>query len=48
MTVNTRQVIEEATAQNYSYEPLQRAIAAMIQRGDLIEKNKGNLLLRVK
>jgi len=48
MTVNTKQVIEEATLQGYGYESMKRAIAALTQKGELIEKNQGKLLMRVK
>ena len=49
MTVNTKHIMEEATVQkDYQNDSMRRAIAAMTSRGELVEKNQGKLLVRVK
>jgi len=48
MTVNRRHVVDEGLSQRYEHDSMQRAIAAMTMRGELLERNQGKLLVRVK
>ena len=48
LAVNSKQIVEEALIQGYSNESVKCAIAAMIMKNELIEKNQGKLLMRVK
>ena len=47
LVINSKQVIEEAQLQGYSNESLKHAIAAMVLRREVVEKNQGKLLMRV-
>ena len=48
MTVNTKQILEEAQVQGYPAEVMRRAINAMLVRSELTERNQGKLLMRIK
>ena len=48
MTVNAKRVLEEAQSQGYAIEAVQRAIAAMIQRSELLECNQRKILKRIR
>jgi DNA replication licensing factor MCM5 len=48
MTVNAKRVLEEAQSQGYAVEAVQRAIAAMVQRSELLECNQRKILKRIR
>lgn len=48
MAVNTRKIVEEASAIGHSYESIKRAISAMVMRCELQELNQQKLLKRVR
>uniref|UniRef100_A0A7S2V4P1 DNA helicase n=1 Tax=Fibrocapsa japonica TaxID=94617 RepID=A0A7S2V4P1_9STRA len=45
-TVNTKRMCEEATAQGHSDYAVRRAIAIMVKRNELVERNQGRLIRR--
>lgn len=47
-TLNAKRVIEEAQGQGYKAEAVQRAIAAMIMRSELMEHGGRKLLKRIR
>merc|ERR1711871_1023753 len=47
LVINSKQVIEEAQLQGYSNDSVKHAIAAMVLRREVVEKNQGKLLMRV-
>ena len=47
LVINSKQVVEEALALGYSNDSIKHAIAAMVMRREVIEKNQGKLLMRV-
>lgn len=48
MAVNTRKIVEEASAMGHSYDSIKRAISAMVMRSELQELNQQKLLKRVR
>jgi DNA replication licensing factor MCM5 len=48
LSTHSKQVLEEATLQGYSSESIKCAIAAMVLRNEIVEKNQGKLLMRIK
>ena len=48
MTVNAKRVLEEAQTQGYAIEAVQRAIAAMVMRSELLECNQRKILKRIR
>merc|ERR1711871_214678 len=44
---NSKQVVEEALALGYANDSIKHAIAAMVLKREIIEKNQGKLLMRV-
>jgi DNA replication licensing factor MCM5 len=46
--VNKQRIVEEAASQGYDAAVVSRAIAIMIMRGELTERNQGRLFKRVK
>jgi DNA replication licensing factor MCM5 len=48
MTVNAKKIIEEAHAQGYSYDSINRSISAMIMRSELQELNQRKLFKRIR
>lgn len=48
MTVNAKRVLEEAQSQGYAVEAVQRAIAAMVMRSELLECNQRKILKRIR
>jgi DNA replication licensing factor MCM5 len=47
-TVNKQKLIEEASGQGYNFMTMSLVLNAMAQRGDILERNQGRLLKRVK
>jgi DNA replication licensing factor MCM5 len=47
-TANRRRVEEEATGQGHDAGALARAVSIMVMRGEMVEKNRGFLLYRLK
>jgi DNA replication licensing factor MCM5 len=47
-TVNKQKLIEEASAQGYNFMTLSMVLNGMAQRGEILERNQGRLLKRVK
>lgn len=47
-TVNKQKLIEEGSGQGYNFMTMVRVLSAMAQRGELLERNQGRLLKRVK
>ena len=47
-TVNKQKLIEEGTGQGYNFMTMARVLSAMAQRGELLERNQGRLLKRIK
>mmetsp|Transcript_51991 Transcript_51991/g.125407 ORF Transcript_51991/g.125407 Transcript_51991/m.125407 type:complete len:881 (+) Transcript_51991:85-2727(+) len=47
-TVNKQKIMEEASGQGYNYITVARVISVMAQRGEILERNQGRLLKRVK
>ena len=47
-TVNKQKLIEEGTGQGYNFMTMVRVLSAMAQRGELLERNQGRLLKRIK
>jgi DNA replication licensing factor MCM5 len=48
LSTHSKQVVEEATLQGYSSDAVKCAIAAMVLRNEIVEKNQGKLLMRIK
>jgi len=48
VTVNAKQMIEEAQTQGYSSEAIKRGIFGLVQRGDIQELNQGKILRRIR
>jgi DNA replication licensing factor MCM5 len=48
MTVNSKNIVEEALVQGYSDDAVKRAIGAMVLRGELKELNQRKVLKRVR
>lgn len=48
MTVNSKNISEEATGQGHSDDSVKRAVAAMVMRGELLELNQRKLLKRIR
>jgi len=47
-TVNKQKLIEEGSGQGYDFMTMVRVLSAMAQRGELLERNQGRLLKRIK
>ena len=47
-TVNKQKLIEEGSGQGYNFMTMVRVLSAMAQRGELLERNQGRLLKRIK
>jgi DNA replication licensing factor MCM5 len=47
-TVNKQKLIEEASGQGYNFMTISLVLNAMAQRGEIMERNQGRLLKRVK
>jgi DNA replication licensing factor MCM5 len=47
-TVNKQKLIEEASGSGYSFMTMARVLSVMAQRGELLERNQGRLLKRIK
>ncbi|OEU21385.1 MCM-domain-containing protein [Fragilariopsis cylindrus CCMP1102] len=47
-TVNKQKLIEEGSGQGYNFMTMVRVLSAMAQRGEILERNQGRLLKRVK
>lgn len=47
-TVNKQKLIEEASGQGYNFMTMALVLNVMAQRGELLEKNQGRLLKRMK
>lgn len=47
-TVNKQKLMEEASGQGYNFMTMSLVLNAMAQRGEIIERNQGRLLKRVK
>lgn len=47
-TVNKQKIMEEASGQGYNFLTIARVISVMAQRGEILERNQGRLLKRVK
>jgi DNA replication licensing factor MCM5 len=47
-TVNSKNMMEEATGQGHTDDSVKRAVAAMIMRGELLELNQRKLLKRIR
>jgi len=47
-TVNKQKLIEEGSGQGYHFMTMVRVLSAMAQRGELLERNQGRLLKRIK
>jgi len=47
-TVNKQKLIEEGSGQGYNFMTMARVLSAMAQRGELLERNQGRLLKRIK
>ena len=48
MMVNKQRIIEEAVGQGFNAVLVARALSVMVSRGDLLERNQGRLLKRIK
>mmetsp|Transcript_25000 Transcript_25000/g.58665 ORF Transcript_25000/g.58665 Transcript_25000/m.58665 type:complete len:891 (-) Transcript_25000:38-2710(-) len=46
--VNKQKLIEEGSGQGYNFMTMVRVLSAMAQRGELLERNQGRLLKRIK
>ena len=47
-TVNKQKLIEEGSGQGYNFMTMVKVLSAMAQRGELLERNQGRLLKRVR
>ncbi|KAG7360891.1 MCM2/3/5 family protein [Nitzschia inconspicua] len=47
-TVNKQKLIEEASGQGYSFVTMSLVLSVMAQRGEILERNQGRLLKRIK
>mmetsp|Transcript_8736 Transcript_8736/g.15255 ORF Transcript_8736/g.15255 Transcript_8736/m.15255 type:complete len:359 (-) Transcript_8736:455-1531(-) len=47
-TVNKQKLIEEASGQGYNFMTMARVLSVMAQRGEILERNQGRLLKRIK
>jgi DNA replication licensing factor MCM5 len=47
-TVNKQKLIEEASGQGYNFMTMALVLNVMAQRGELLERNQGRLLKRMK
>jgi hypothetical protein len=47
-TTKTSRIQEEGTGQGYSHPALVRAISLLIRRGDLMERDRGRVLKRIR
>jgi DNA replication licensing factor MCM5 len=47
-TVNKSKLIEEASGQGHNFMTMARVLSVMAQRGELLERNQGRLLKRIK
>ena len=47
-TVNAKRVLEEALSQGLEHDAVRRAVAAMAQRGELVEVNQRKMFRRIK
>lgn len=48
MMVNKQRIIEEAAGQGFNAVLISRALSVMVSRGELMERNQGRLLKRIK
>ena len=47
-TMNKQRIVEEAASQGYDASIVTRAIAIMVRKGEMVERNQGRLYRRVK
>lgn len=47
-TMNKQRIVEEAASQGYDATVVTRAIAIMVMKGEMVERNQGRLFRRVK
>ena len=47
-TMNKQRIVEEAASQGYDASIVTRAIAIMVRKGEMVERNQGRLFRRVK
>lgn len=47
-TLNKQKLMEEASGQGYSFMTMSLVLGAMAQRGEILERNQGRLLKRIK
>lgn len=48
MSISSKQLVEEAHAQGHQPDSVKRAVATMVSRAEMVEKNTGKALVRLK